>query len=717
MKTIIPPLREHLNAKVTALSTCWEVRRRDGKVLRFTDCDEDIIVENLLYLSIGAYSRTAIESSVSLAVDNLDISGITSELSLPATELRSGLFDHAQIFVFMTPWMAMYPGKLKMRRGFFGEVQVLPNNTFKVEMRGLMQRFTNSITEVYSDSCRYDFGSRGCGVAVVPEVFSTTKLHRVGDHVRRVQTDQITGERVRLKIGDPDFENLGVNGILNSHDWFDLAEQGAVDFVTTNFPYNGNFSGRSSLTGTLAQQIVIVDEDVITTAAIDSGDVRLTFRAFRRDVGQRGRMILRFLDSSGRSLREGGAFDNRVALVNRTIPEVALAGDFTIESWVYKDGLGGAILGNNSIGDRFGFTFDGNRPVLFHEVNSVVTEVIRASINAPAGWNHLAVTRSGTTTTLYLNGIARGQNLLWDGEVLIDTIFGGYGLTNNTASVQAVFAELRIWNIHRDAGEIRYFSTIDLPNNTANLLHYWPLTIDGDDFGSLNEGLANIAGTVPIFGMPMARVYRGPRLQQTGGYEDVGTTWVQRGPVNRLVPPRTRQIQIIFDGEDGLQNSFIDSPYGWLTNVATDKTYPEHFGNVFYTCTASGTGNSASFSEHDAYLRHAVVTSSTGNRVFTIAVTEPRAVDGWFDGGLVTMASGNNEGASMEIKSWTQSGSTVELFLSLPYPVEIGDLLTIYPGCDKSRVCCAALFNNITNFFGTPDVPGEDALFAYPDAK
>lgn len=112
-----------------------------------------------------------------------------------------------------------------------------------------------------------------------------------------------------------------------------------------------------------------------------------------------------------------------------------------------------------------------------------------------------------------------------------------------------------------------------------------------------------------------------------------------------------------------------------------------------------------------------MVTSQGTTRVFTAEIDEPRAETGWFDGGLVTFYTGKNRGASMEVKSWNGDTRQIELFLSLPYPIETGDLFTVYPGCDKSRICCAAMFNNVPNFFGTPDVPGEDELYRYPDVK
>ena len=119
----------------------------------------------------------------------------------------------------------------------------------------------------------------------------------------------------------------------------------------------------------------------------------------------------------------------------------------------------------------------------------------------------------------------------------------------------------------------------------------------------------------------------------------------------------------------------------------------------------------------DAYLRGARVLTVTNNRVFTIDVSDSRAVDAWFNEGAAIFETGSNAGVTMEIKKWDATSRQLELFLSMPNIVKPGDYLSVYPGCDKSRICCAGIFDNIENMFATPDVPGQDELFRYPDSK
>jgi uncharacterized phage protein (TIGR02218 family) len=85
---------------------------------------------------------------------------------------------------------------------------------------------------------------------------------------------------------------------------------------------------------------------------------------------------------------------------------------------------------------------------------------------------------------------------------------------------------------------------------------------------------------------------------------------------------------------------------------------------------------------------------------------------GYFDGGVITMTSGANNGVKREILTW--SSSILTLFLPMPHDIASGDTFSIVPGCDKRSTTCFNKFNNIANFRGEPFVPGADALLDFP---
>lgn len=184
---------------------------------------------------------------------------------------------------------------------------------------------------------------------------------------------------------------------------------------------------------------------------------------------------------------------------------------------------------------------------------------------------------------------------------------------------------------------------------------------------------------------------------------------------------------------------------GEYVKVPVDPgTTSEVYGNLVFECVTAGvtagtqptydetpgnntTDGTAVFKAHQAWTRHASVSSVTSRRVFRISVTESRAVDDWFNLGRVLFESGPNAGLSMEVKDWVQSTGEVTLFLPMPFTPEVGNVLVIRPGCDRTRPTCAGKFvmsgsadfasGNILNFRGEPDLPGSDFTLTYPDGQ
>lgn len=100
------------------------------------------------------------------------------------------------------------------------------------------------------------------------------------------------------------------------------------------------------------------------------------------------------------------------------------------------------------------------------------------------------------------------------------------------------------------------------------------------------------------------------------------------------------------------------------------------------------------------------ITAVTNNRQFT--VNSSRA-NGFYDLGEITFNSGNNNGIKAMVLSY--SSGVIQLFESLPYPLVVGNTLIAIAGCNKTVQACRN-FNNIINYQGEPDIPGEDKFLA-----
>ena len=106
------------------------------------------------------------------------------------------------------------------------------------------------------------------------------------------------------------------------------------------------------------------------------------------------------------------------------------------------------------------------------------------------------------------------------------------------------------------------------------------------------------------------------------------------------------------------------------------------------------------------------VTGGTGTGA-TFDLTFNNEVDDWFNLGLFTWTSGNNNGISMEVKDFVSSTGEFTIYQKMPFDVQVGDNYMVFRGCDLLLSTCRDVFDNVDNFRGEPYIPGTDATIRY----
>jgi hypothetical protein len=184
-KIITPAMRAHLDGETTRLCTAWRIERRDGQSFFFTDHDRDLVYGGNTYLSATGFDRTAISNDLSFAVDNLDLVGITDPGQINETEIRAGLFDGAEVYIFLLVFDDPDThGELKLRKGKLGQTRLTPHGYFTAEIRGLAQPLMQNTLQLITPECRVDLGGAACTFPIWPAEVARATAYAAGQFVR-----------------------------------------------------------------------------------------------------------------------------------------------------------------------------------------------------------------------------------------------------------------------------------------------------------------------------------------------------------------------------------------------------------------------------------------------------------------------------------------------------------------------------------------------------
>ncbi|RKF12970.1 DUF2163 domain-containing protein [Roseovarius spongiae] len=90
--------------------------------------------------------------------------------------------------------------------------------------------------------------------------------------------------------------------------------------------------------------------------------------------------------------------------------------------------------------------------------------------------------------------------------------------------------------------------------------------------------------------------------------------------------------------------------------------------------------------------------------------------DGWFQHGRLRVLSGAAEGLGGVVKRDREIDGVrrIDLWQPLRAPIAPGDVVRLEAGCDKRVATCRLKFQNLVNYQGFPDIPGDDWSISDP---
>jgi uncharacterized phage protein (TIGR02218 family) len=162
MRNVPSALQAKLDSGVTTLCRCWVLTRNDGAVQGFTDHDEDVVLGDVTCRAGTGLSASETTQKLGLAVDGSEFSGALAADTLNEDDLAAGLYDAADVALWLVDWSA--PNlRVLLAKGALGEIK-REGLAFTAEVRGLSQRLSEESGRLYTAMCTADLGDARCKV-------------------------------------------------------------------------------------------------------------------------------------------------------------------------------------------------------------------------------------------------------------------------------------------------------------------------------------------------------------------------------------------------------------------------------------------------------------------------------------------------------------------------------------------------------------------------
>lgn len=157
----------HGSACVTEKCQIWTIRRRDGRVFRYTSHDRPVRYNGKLYASCRSLNPSASENASTLgSVGNMELVGLIDDDGISEADLYGGLFDDAYVTVDLIVWGQGSDVPRRLAAGWTGSLQQ-GETSFNMEVLGAGARIEQqALVQMLTPGCRWVFGSKECGVDV-----------------------------------------------------------------------------------------------------------------------------------------------------------------------------------------------------------------------------------------------------------------------------------------------------------------------------------------------------------------------------------------------------------------------------------------------------------------------------------------------------------------------------------------------------------------------
>lgn len=138
----------YLASGATHLCRAWALTRRDKTRLGFTDHDQELSFDGLVFQASSGLTPMALQQSTGLSVDNSETLGILQADQIRDEDITAGLYDGAEVVSYLVCWDDPALRRVEFR-GTIGSIS-RQGGQFSAELRGLTEQLNISRGQVFN---------------------------------------------------------------------------------------------------------------------------------------------------------------------------------------------------------------------------------------------------------------------------------------------------------------------------------------------------------------------------------------------------------------------------------------------------------------------------------------------------------------------------------------------------------------------------------------
>lgn len=206
-KAIPVNLVDTYQQRTSALTNLLKMTARDGTVIGISGCEESIAYDDgageVTYSAPIGMDTYAFASSADLSVDNTEVDVLLAD-SGPVTDeqIDAGALDYGEYVVYRINRLDLSEGHEILDWGTIGIVKNVDGVAGVIELRSLQQQLKQTYGNLYSITCRAEFGSGGGGSCVgfgqcgfdAESLWQSHSVSSVGSEPDRIFTADSTPE-------------------------------------------------------------------------------------------------------------------------------------------------------------------------------------------------------------------------------------------------------------------------------------------------------------------------------------------------------------------------------------------------------------------------------------------------------------------------------------------------------------------------------------------